>query len=146
MADPLSIAASELAVVIDAIQSIRSLTETVKRFKERDKTLRRLHDELDDFINILNALKEVCQSESLTLVLLRGPISRCSQLCRELENSIKEFSRKSKAGLRNWAKMEFMRGDINEFTDTLIGYKSTISIGLSIITKLVIYSIKIGLN
>jgi hypothetical protein len=30
--------------------------------------------------------------------------------------------------------MEFMRGDINEFIDTLADYKSTITIGLGTIT------------
>ena len=139
MADPLSITASLLTVVVAAIQSTRSLTETVKRFRDRDKTLRRLHDELEDLINILNALKEICQSETSTLALLQGPVSRCSQLCREFENSMKEFSGKSKTGLRDWAKMEFMRGDINEFMDTLTGYKSTISIGLDTITMSVIH-------
>lgn len=137
MADPLSITAS-IFTIVAAIQSTRSLTETVKRFRDRDKTLRRLHDELEDLINILSALKEICQSEASTLALLQGPVSRCSQLCREFENSMKEFSGKSKTGLRDWAKMEFMRGDINEFMDTLTGYKSTISIGLGTITMSVV--------
>lgn len=101
MADPLSITASVLTVVITAIQSTRSLTETVKRFRDRDKTLRRLHDKLEDLVNILNALKEVCQSDASTLVLLQGPVGRCSQLCHEFENSMKEFSGKSKTGLRD---------------------------------------------
>ena len=36
--------------------------------------------------------------------------------------------------MRDWAKLEFMRGDINEFIDTISGYKSTIAVGLGIIT------------
>ncbi|CVL00283.1 uncharacterized protein FMAN_09787 [Fusarium mangiferae] len=36
-------------------------------------------------------------------------------------------------GFRDWAKMEFMTGDINEFMDRLAGYKATISVGLGII-------------
>lgn len=134
MADPLSITASILAVVVAAIQSTRSLTETVKRFKDRNRTLARLQNELVDLTDILNALKEVCRSEASTLALLEGPVGRCSQLCREFENSMKEFSGKSKAGLLDWAKMEFRRGDISEFMETLTGYKSTISIGLGTIT------------
>lgn len=146
MADPLSVTASVLAVVIAAIQSTKSLTETVKRFKGRDKTLRRLNDELEDLTKILSALKEVCQSEESMMELLQGPVGRCRQLCSEFENSMKEFSGKSKTGLRDWAKMEFMRGDINEFMDTLTGYKSTISIGLGTITMLVVHTVKMGLG
>ncbi|EER40864.1 conserved hypothetical protein [Histoplasma capsulatum H143] len=68
------------------------------------------------------------------LALLQGPIDRCSQVCREFEQSMKIFSGKSKTGFRDWTKMEFMRGDINEFIDTIAGYKSTISVGLGTIT------------
>ncbi|PGG96336.1 hypothetical protein GX51_07866 [Blastomyces parvus] len=68
------------------------------------------------------------------LALLQGPIGRCSQVCREFEQSMKIFSGKSKMGFRDWTKMEFMKGDINEFIDTIAGYKSTISVGLGTIT------------
>lgn len=80
------------------------------------------------------------------LVLLLAPVDRCSQLCREFEDCIREYSRKSKPGLRDWTKLELKRGDVNEFMDTLAGYKSTIAIGLGIIIMSVICSIKIGPN
>ncbi|SPO06905.1 uncharacterized protein DNG_09599 [Cephalotrichum gorgonifer] len=69
MADPLSISASVLTVVITAVQSARSLTETVKRFKDRDKTLRRLDDELKDLISILTKLEEAQTSKLSQQVL-----------------------------------------------------------------------------
>lgn len=134
MADPLSVTASALAIITAAVQSAKSLFETVKRFKDRDKTLGRLQDELGDLTNILDALAQVANTEMSMLALLQDPIKRCSQVCREFEQSMKTFSGKSKTGLRDWAKMEFMRGDINEFIDTVAGYKSTISVGLGTIT------------
>jgi gas vesicle protein len=134
MADPLSITASVLAVISAAVQSTKSLYETVQRFKDRNKTLRRLQDELEDLVNILDSLTEVTNAETSMLALLKGPIDRCSQICREFEQSMKAFSGKSKTGFRDWTKMEFMRGDINEFIDTIAGYKSTISVGLGTIT------------
>lgn len=136
MADPLSITASVLAVVTATIQSSKSLYETVKRFKDRNKTLRRLQDELEDLGNILNSLKEAVNAEVSVLALLRGPLDRCSQVCREFEQTMQMFTRKSKTGFLDWTKMEFMRGDINEFIDTISGYKSTISVGLGTITML----------
>jgi DNA repair ATPase RecN len=137
MADPLSISVSVLAVITAAVQSIKSLNETVKRFKDRNKTLRRLQDELEDLANILNSLTQVINAETSMLALLQGPIDRCSQVCHEFEQSIKVFSGKSKTSIRDWTKMEFMRGDINEFIDTITGYKSTISVGLGTISMLV---------
>ncbi|OAQ58982.1 hypothetical protein VFPPC_11477 [Pochonia chlamydosporia 170] len=134
MADPLSISASVLAVLTAAIQSTKSLYEAVKRFKDRNKTLRRLQDELEDLGNILNSLKEAIDAEASVMALLQGPLDRCSQVCREFEQQMKVFTGKSKTGFRDWTKMEFMRGDINDFIDTISGYKSTISVGLGTIT------------
>jgi hypothetical protein len=137
MADPLSITASVLAVITAAVQATNSLCETVKRFKDRNKTLRRLQDELSDLANILASLTKVTNDEASTLMLLKGPIERCSQVCGEFEQSMKAFGGKSKTGFRDWTKMEFMRGDINEFIDTIAGYKATISVGIGTITLLV---------
>ena len=134
MADPLSITASVLAVVTAAIASTRSLSETVKRYKDRDKTLRKLHEELEDLLNILEALGKISDSDASVLSLLKGPIIRCSQICRDFDNSMREFNDKSRTGFRDWTKIEFMRGGIHDFMDTVMGYKSTIAIGLGTIT------------
>ncbi|GMF74449.1 unnamed protein product [Aspergillus oryzae] len=127
MADPLSIAASALAVITAAIQSTKSLVDTVKRFKDRDKTLRRLQAELEDLANILDALAHVTATEKSMLALLGDPIKRCSQICCEFEQSMNVFSEKSKMGFRDWAKMEFKRGDINDFIDTIAGQTTKVS-------------------
>lgn len=146
MADPLSIGASVLTVAAAAVQSILSLRETVKRYQGRDKTLKRLNNELQDLINILNQLKEVAiDHETSILKLLGGPVARCRELCGEFEEAMKSFSGKSKTGLTDWARLEFMRGDINTFIDTLGSYKSTITIGLGTITMSVAYVVYLGL-
>lgn len=132
--DPLSIAASEIAIVTAAIQSARSLKDTVTRFKERNKTLAQLQHELEDLSNILDVLKGAFDSGVSTVPLLKGPVSRCNQICRKFDTAMQAFSGKSKIGILDWTKMEFMNGDINEFMDTLAGYKSTISVGLGTIT------------
>ena len=137
MADPLSITASLLAVITAAIQSTKVLRETITRFKDRDKTLGRLQNELCDLVNILDSLTQVVDTEASMLALLKGPIERCTQVCSDFAKSMEAFSRKSKTGFRDWTKMEFMRGDIHEFIDTISGYKSTISVGLGTLTMFV---------
>ena len=132
--DPLSISASVLTIIVAAIASAKALNETVGRYRGRDKTLGRLQDGLTDLINILNSLEQAASEETPILALLKGPISRCAQVSSEFEEAMKTFSAKSKTGLKDWAKLEFMRGDINEFIDTLADYKSTIAIGLGTIT------------
>lgn len=138
MADPLSISASVLAIITAAIQSTNSLCATVGRFKERNKTLRNLQDELEDLAKILNSLEHAVDTDAAILLLLKGPVERCSRLCNEFEQSMKVFSSRSKVGFLDWAKMEFRRGNIGEFAEAIGGYKATISVGLGIITMLVI--------
>jgi hypothetical protein len=132
--DPFSISASVLTVITATIVSVNALNETVKRYKGRDKTLGRLQGGLLDLITILNSLQAATNSETPVLTLLEGPVGRCAEVCREFEGAMKIFSGKSKTGFTDWTKMEFMRGDINEFIDTLADYKSTITIGLGTIT------------
>jgi hypothetical protein len=132
--DPSKISTSPLTVIEATIASVKALHETVKRYKGRDKTLGRLQGGLQDLVTILNSLQAVANGEALILTLLNGPVDRCAQVCREFEDAMKIFSGKSKTGLKDWSKMEFMRGDINEFIDVLADYKSTITIGLGTIT------------
>ncbi|KIL83752.1 hypothetical protein FAVG1_13028 [Fusarium avenaceum] len=132
--DPASIAGIGLAIVPLAIQSIKSLKDTVARYKGRDNTLARLYHVLEDLDNIMGALERAVVAEATTRSLLEGPVSRCNLLCREFETAMQKFSGKSKMGFLDWAKMEFMTSDINEFMDRLAGYKATISVGLGIIT------------
>lgn len=132
MADPLSIGASVLAIVTAAVQSTRTLCETVRRYRGRDKTLGRLQDELEEMASILISLSEVISGEDSMCCLLRDPVDRCSRLCLDFERSMKQFIDRPKANFLDWAKLEFKRGNINEFIDTLSGYKSTIAVGLGI--------------
>ncbi|KAH6715070.1 hypothetical protein DL95DRAFT_361682 [Leptodontidium sp. 2 PMI_412] len=132
--DPLSISASALTIIAATITTVKTLNETVGRYKGRDKTLARLQGGLHDLISILKSLEDAAATaETPILALLKGPVSRCAQVSREFEDAMKTFGAKSKPGLKDWAKMEFMRGDINEFIDTLADYKSTITIGLGTI-------------
>lgn len=131
--DPLSIGASTLSVITATIASVHALYETVKRYKSRDKVLSRLEGGLMDLVTILNSLEVAANDETPMLTLLKGPVDRCAQVCHEFEGAMKVFSGKSKTSFRDWTKMEFMRGDINEFIDTLADYKSTITIGLGTI-------------
>ncbi|GKU08310.1 unnamed protein product [Fusarium langsethiae] len=94
-----------------------SITGIGLAIKGRDKTLARLHHVLEDLDNILEVLERTVDSEASTRALLEGPVSRCNILCRDFETAMQAFGGTSKMGFRDWAKMEFMAGDINEFMD-----------------------------
>jgi hypothetical protein len=131
--DPLSIGASALTVITAAITSINALYETVERYKGRDNKLIRLRNGLNDLVAVLDSLEKAIDDNNPVWALLKGPVDRCTQVSREFEGAMKIFSGKSKTGFRDWTRMEFMKGDINDFIDTLEDYKSTIAIGLGTI-------------
>ncbi len=140
MADPLSIAASALTVAA-TVQTIISLRDTVKRYKGRDTLLARLQNTLQDLINVLINLDEIIDKDkSPMLKHLKGPVDRCREVCDEFKKAMEIFGQKS-ATRRDWMRMEFMKGDINAFIDTLAGYKSTIAISLGAINMSVIRAI-----
>ncbi|KAH8703919.1 hypothetical protein BGW36DRAFT_93859 [Talaromyces proteolyticus] len=121
-------------LVESAIHSTRSLYETTKRFKDHHGILRRLRDELEDLIGELMSLTQITNTEESILTMLQRPIERYNHICIEFRESMDAFSAKSKIGFQDWRKMSFMGGDINEFMDTIAGYKSTIAIGIGTIT------------
>lgn len=146
MADPLSVVGPVLAVATAAIQSTRSLKEAVGRYKTRDINLRRLLNEIEDAEKTLSALRDLLEAANShptpdvnisIAALLREPIERYSEICSNFEHAMEPFSKISKTGFLDWAKMEFMRGDLNQFLDTVAGYKATISAGLGVLTMLV---------
>lgn len=143
MADPLSVVASLLAVATAGVQSTQSLKAAIKRYKSRDEILHRLLDRVEDTEKILSTLTQVLEDgtpqpvthpDSSVAGLLRGPVERCSTVCREFEEVMEKFSRKSKTNILDWTKMEFRRGDINQFIEIVAEYKSTISLGLCVLT------------
>ncbi|GKT67147.1 hypothetical protein ColTof4_13537 [Colletotrichum tofieldiae] len=133
MADPLSITSSVLAVAAAAIASTRVLNETLSLLKNHDSTLQRLQCELNDLAVVLNNLEDMLQRDVSSMTPLKGPISRCSQLCLDFDKSMNELTGKAKIRSRDWAKLKLRRDDIHELIDKLSGYRSTIAVGLGAI-------------
>lgn len=132
MAEIVGFAASVLTIT-SACRAVKSLYETVKHYEGRNTTLTMLRAQLEEILNIMNALEKVTDIDESLWGLLRGPIDRCKEMCPDFEKAMKSFSNSSKVGLRDWAKMEFRKGTIAEFIDRIAGYKSTITVGLGII-------------
>jgi hypothetical protein len=133
MAEIVGLAASVLTITA-ACQAVKSLYDTVKHYEGRNTTLTMLRAQLEEMLNILNALEKVTDIDKSLWLLLQGPIDRCKEICPAFEEAMNSFSNsKTKIGLRDWAKMEFRKGTIMEFIERIAGYKSTITVGIGII-------------
>ncbi|KAJ5751483.1 uncharacterized protein N7511_008448 [Penicillium nucicola] len=117
-----------------AIQSTRSLHKTVSGFKDRSRCIQRLQAELEAVTNVLESLKKVDNFATSILASLHCLCHRCGEICCKIERLMIVFSQTPITGFRDWTKMQFVGGDINEFIGTIGGYRSTISVSLGILT------------
>ncbi|KAH7014492.1 uncharacterized protein B0I36DRAFT_299420 [Microdochium trichocladiopsis] len=138
MADPVSTAASVIGVVAVALQAVKLVHDAVERYKGRDKAMAQLSAELGELLAMLAAAHDTAALDPAGLALVRGPIEHCTKICTEFRDTLDDFYKKgspssSSMSRRDWARMEFKKGTLNEFTDTLASYKSTLQIGLGTI-------------
>ncbi|KAF2719906.1 hypothetical protein K431DRAFT_271654 [Polychaeton citri CBS 116435] len=135
MADPISVLSGVIAIVTFTIQSSNSLYEAIKSFQNHPQKVKRLIDELEALKNVLEALKMVVEGPTPEdFNSLELPLKRCAEACKEFEELLASCSKNSgkpRTSFRDWAKLKYLGGDINDFRDTLAVYKSTISIALT---------------
>lgn len=134
MADPLSVASALIAIVTATIQSSKVLYDTIQSFKNNQRIVRQLMDELLALNEVLLSLDTLVQSkDDPALGPLRTPLNQCRKACDDFNSLMIECSKHSgrpRTSFRDWLKVRYMDGDIVCFTSMLAGYKSTIAIAL----------------
>ncbi|PYI23208.1 hypothetical protein BO99DRAFT_479327 [Aspergillus violaceofuscus CBS 115571] len=110
MAETIGLASGILALATFAFQSSR---------------VRDLLGELEALSAVLAPLVNLVKSTSkVDLSVLDLPLFRCGNTC-------KEFQQDSRACFRDWARLTYMGGNIEDLRDLLAGYKATINIALT---------------
>ncbi|PGH21291.1 hypothetical protein AJ80_03341 [Polytolypa hystricis UAMH7299] len=131
--DGISISASVVTLAALAFQASKSLYQAVESFKSSKRTIRELRLELGGLLQALDALKEAATDNEAELAALKLPLARCSKICKEFEVVINRCVSRSggdRTSFRDWAKLQYAGGDIENLRIILGGYKSTISIVL----------------
>lgn len=108
----------------DASESTIVLRETIRRFNDRAPELKRLRDELGSLASTLDSLLEFIEVETSLFTSMGGFFRRCSQVCRKIEESMKLFYQMPITRHRDWRKMVFMGGGIDDLIDTVSEYHS----------------------
>jgi hypothetical protein len=133
MADPLSVAASLVALATLAFQSSISLCQSVDSFKSSKRVIRELREELEALAHTLEDLQKVAVENETTLAALKLPLLRCAKICRDFESVVRRvFPKMDQQGraFRDWAKLNYLGNDITDVKNSLAGYKLTICIAL----------------
>lgn len=119
--------------ILNAIQSTKSVCDTIRSFNDRDKNLGRLAQQLAVLHRVLNLLDGLTSWNPPVFTSLQGPIDRCREIQCEVETSMIQFRNETETTYPDWRKMKFIDGSINGFIDRVDGYKSTFLVGLGIV-------------
>ncbi|KAE8358040.1 hypothetical protein BDV27DRAFT_75047 [Aspergillus caelatus] len=133
MAEPLSLASSLLALAAFAFQTTKSLYQVIESFKSSKRAIRELRFEVESLTQALASLEKASAENEAQLKALKLPLLRCGKTCKEFEEVILKctsHSREQRTSFRDWAKLQYMGGDIADLRTTLAGYKATINIAL----------------
>ena len=137
MAEPIGIASGLVALATFAFQSSIALSNTVKEYKYHPKRVRDLIQELEALSDVLRLLTETADATAdVDLSMLDIPLRRCDNICKEFQQELTKCSSRSggdRTSFRDWAQLKYMGDDIDGFTRTLAGYKSTIGIALNVV-------------
>lgn len=135
MTEPNSLASGLASQVTFAFQASVMLYRTVKSFNSHLKHIRDFAQETIALSKVLGSLTETLSaSRNLDLSALEVPLRRCGEACKEFEREIQKCSQQlggSRLSFRDWTKVTYMGGDINDFRRVLSGYKMTIIIALN---------------
>jgi chromosome segregation ATPase len=133
MAEALGLASSLVALTGFAFQASKSLYQVLESFKSTKRTVRELRHELDALNQVIEALQKVAVDHEKDLSTLKLPLLRCGKTCKEFEDVIEKCAPRSdvqRPRFIEWARLQYMGGDISNLKATLSGYKATISIAL----------------
>lgn len=133
MADPISISSGLVALTAFACQTSKTLYQAIQSFKNNQRAIRELKEELEALDGVLQSLRQVAGDGDADLKGLELPVLRCGKACEDFEAMLVKctaHSGGSRTSFRDWAKLRYMGEDIAGFRNMLAGYKSTISIAL----------------
>jgi hypothetical protein len=131
--EPISAASSVLTLVVFAFQSSQALYQVVDSFRNNQRTVRELKEELGALGGVLQSLEQTATSPNINFASLKLPLLRCGKACSDFEAVIVKctlHSGGSRTSFRDWAKLTYLGKNIDGFKNMIGSYKSTISIAL----------------
>lgn len=135
MAEAVGLASGVLTFASFAFKSSVALYNTFQGFHTYSKRVRDLLAELKALSEMLRLLTETINATpDVDLSALELPLRRCGDACKEFGQELLRCSSRSggdRTSFRDWAKLQYLGDGIDDFTQLLAGYKSTINIALA---------------
>lgn len=143
MADPLSITASAVGIIVPALHGTRLLLDDLHQLKDAPKTVKRLAENVRSVDTALKLLQAVEEREWDILGTgiaeqSKTTISSCTQACNLFRADLQRWTRHSGDGKLAWQDRAsvgfFKQGQIKAMSEQLSSCKLTINSVVSIAT------------
>ncbi|MCJ1296893.1 hypothetical protein MMC34_008461 [Xylographa carneopallida] len=151
MADPLSITASAVGIIVPALHGTRLLLEDLQQLKNAPKTVKRLIDDVHSVHATLELLQGVEDGDWKSLGQSvadqsKATISSCTQACNLFRTDLQKWTRHSEDGRLTWvdrANVGFFKKDqAKAMSDQLQSCKLAINLIVGVATFHVTEEIK----
>ncbi|KAH8742292.1 hypothetical protein F5883DRAFT_80395 [Diaporthe sp. PMI_573] len=143
MADPFSIAAGVVGVVVPALHATRLLLDDIQKISEAPSTVETLGQDVGFVEATLKSLETVSEPQWTTL----GPtvvkqssnaITCCTKSCTEFRTDLQRWTRHSNEGDISWRDRAslglFRQNQIKAMSEQLQKYRTTLNLVVSIAT------------
>jgi Fungal N-terminal domain of STAND proteins len=143
MADPLSIAASVVGIIVPALHGTRLLLDDLERLKDAPKTVKRLIDDVRSVEGILRLLQGVEEREWMSLGTTvveesKTTVDSCKQACYLFKENLQQWTKHSQDGKLAWqdrANVGFFKKDqVKAMSEQLQNCRLSINSVVSIAT------------
>ena len=117
MADPINTSSDIPALAFSTSQFSGALYQTVASLQSNQRIVRELRDELEALNKALELLQEMAINIDDDLTMLRLPLLRCGDACKDFEAVITKcttHSGEAKISFRDWAKLRYMGDDMSD--------------------------------
>jgi predicted nucleic acid-binding Zn-ribbon protein len=145
MADPLSIAASVIAVAGLAFSSSKALFELISTIHDAPSVFRNLNQDITALGQILDALRTTLSDRAATMsegqmACLRAveqPLEGCDLACKDFRTKVEGLtihSRDGKRSLRDGVKLRFQSKSIEDFQTKIASWKASLALALDVVS------------
>lgn len=150
MSEPLSIAASIIAVAGAAYSGCKADNDLISAFSNAPKALQSLRQDLDTLQGLLQSLETalegtrddaLSESQKSCFRDLKPALDGCKHACDDFAARLSGIASHSDAGRVNWmdrVRFHFSEKDVELLRSTLQKYKSTLDIALGLATLYVV--------
>jgi hypothetical protein len=143
MADPLSITASVVGIIIRALHGTRLLLEDLQQLNDAPNTIKRLTDDVHSVYTTLELLQGVEDGDWKSLgqkvaEQSKVTISSCTQACDLFRADLQKWTRHSEDGRLTWLDRAnvgfFKKGQAKAMSDQLQSCKLAINLIVGVVT------------